>query len=211
MKSIPLFLTLFFAFASYPMLSKSQENPYVSTLLKLCNTLINTQISDIADPDYGALVCPSRNPDIQKIHSRAAEAMYPFAIAFKHTGNVRYKDAAVKLGNWLVSVQEVSGEKIGGWSEDWPDPEQKNWYGTTTDQLISLAGAYSILKPYLSISERSKWNISMEKAADFIVRLFPIGGNINYNPTGAATLLLTHSVSDKPKMEWLLKADTLMI
>jgi hypothetical protein len=211
MKSIPLFLTLFFAFASYPMLSQSQENPYVSTLLKLCNTLINTQISDIADPDYGALVCPSRNPDIQKIHSRAAEAMYPFAIAFKHTGNVRYKDAAVKLGNWLVSVQEVSGEKIGGWSEDWPDPEQKNWYGTTTDQLISLAGAYSILKPYLSISERSKWNISMEKAADFIVRLFPIGGNINYNPTGAATLLLTHSVSDKPKMEWLLKADTLML
>jgi hypothetical protein len=210
MKFNPLILA-FLVSISYPMLTQSQEDPYVSTLLKLCNTLINTQISDTADPDHGALVCPSKNPDSQKIHSRAAEAMYPLAIAFKHTGNVRYKDAAIKLGNWLVSIQEISGEKIGGWSEDWPDPEQKNWYGTTTDQLISLAGAYSILKPFLSKSERSTWNFSMEKAADFIVRLFPIGGNINYSPTGAATLLLTHSVSDKPKMEWLLKADTLMI
>lgn len=188
----------------------AQDDPYKSTLLTLCNTLINTQINDPSDQNFGALVCPSSNPDIHPIHSRAAEAVYPFAVAWKLTGDVRYRDAAIRLGNWLIKIQESSGKKAGGWSEIWPDPEQKGWFGTTTDQLISMAGAYPVLRPYLNPSETESWNKSMERAADFIMLNFPIGSNINYNPTGAATLILAYNSVKNPKKSWLVKADSLM-
>ncbi|WP_316812629.1 hypothetical protein [Pedobacter heparinus] len=187
----------------------AQKNPYQTTLQSLCDVLLRTQINKPADPNFGALVCPSVNPDDHPIHSRAAEAMYPFAIAYKLTNKVQYRDAAIKLGNWLIKIQQTKGKNAGGWSESWPDPEQKGWHGTTTDQLISLAGAYAILKPWLSAAEIEKWNQSMRVAADYIVATFPLG-NINYNPTGAATLLYTYKVADHPKQRWLIKADSLM-
>nr|WP_121273169.1 hypothetical protein [Pedobacter schmidteae] len=187
----------------------AQQDPYQTTLQSLCDVLLTTQINKTADPNFGALVCPSSNPEDHPIHSRAAEAVYPFAIAYKLTKKPKYKDAAIKLGNWLIKIQDNKGKNIGGWSESWPDPEQKGWYGTTTDQLISLAGAYAVLKPWLSAAEIEKWNHAMGMAADYIVATFPLG-NINYNPTGAATLLFTYKVADKPKKSWLIKADSLM-
>jgi len=120
-----------FTFISFHLLA--QKNSYQSTLLTLCDALLTTQINEISEPNYGALVCPSTNPDIHPLHSRAAEAVYPLAIAWKLTGKTKYRDAAIKLGNWLITIQETSGKKAGGWSEIWPDPEQKGWFGTTTD------------------------------------------------------------------------------
>ncbi|WP_237739816.1 hypothetical protein [Pedobacter arcticus] len=187
----------------------AQVNTYQATLRSLCDVLLTTQINSPTDPNFGALVCPSVNPDDHPIHSRSAEAVYPFSVAYKLTNKPEYRDAAIKLGNWLIKNQDLRGEKKGGWSESWPDPQQKGWYGTTTDQLISLAGSYAILKPWLSPAEINEWNYAMTLAADYIVRTFPIG-NVNYNPTGAATLLYTYHVTDKPKQIWLLKADSLM-
>ncbi len=187
----------------------AQKDPYKITLLSLCDALLTTQINEPADPNFGAFICPSSNPENHPIHSRAAEAMYPFAVAYKLTGNVQYREAAIRAGNWLIKIQETSGKYAGGWSESWPDPEQKGWYGTTTDQLISMAGAYSILKPYLNAIEIEKWNRAMSNAADYIVTSFPIG-NINYNPTGAATLLFTYKIANNHKQSWLVKADSLM-
>jgi hypothetical protein len=210
---ISIYTRIFIFLLALPALSangQAGENPYRSTLLKLCHTLKASQIQNPGDPNFGALLCPSRNPDTNKIHSRAGEAVYPFAVAFRITGDTAYRNAAIRLGNWLVSIQDLKGQKAGGWSEDWPDPEQKNWFGTTTDQLISLAGAYAILRPWLTNSERDRWNVSMESASEFIVKFFPIGGNINYSPTAAATLLLTQSVCDRPRQSWLQKADSLM-
>lgn len=188
----------------------AQRNPYKSTLLILCDALLTTQINDPSDPNFGALVCPSTNPEDRPIHSRAAESVYPFAIAYKLTGKVKYRDAAIKLCNWLITIQETSGKKAGGWSEIWPDPEQKGWFGTTTDQLISMAGAFPILKPFLSTAEIKKWNSSMHRATEFVMQNFPVKSNINYNPTGAATLLLVYQTLEKPKQSWLIKADSLM-
>jgi len=187
----------------------AQKEAYKKTLLSLCDVLLTTQINEPSAPNFGALVCRSSNPDNHPIHSRAAEAVYPFAIAYKLTNEVKYREAAIKVGNWLITTQQTSGKNVGGWSESWPDPEQKGWHGTTTDQLISMAGAYAILKPWLSKAEIEKWNRSMHLAADYIVTTFPLG-NINYNPTGAATLLFTYKVADKPKPRWLTKADSLM-
>lgn len=202
----PLFILLLISISANLF---AQKDPYKTTLQSLCDVLLTTQINDPADPNFGAFICPSSNPDNHPIHSRAAETMYPFAIAYKLTNKVKYREAAIKAGNWLIKIQESSGKNIGGWSENWPDPQQKGWYGTTTDQLISMVGAYSILKPWLSKPEIEKWNKSMSIAADYIVATFPIG-NINYNPTGAATLLFTYKVVNNPKQNWLVKADSLM-
>ena len=205
LKSALLFLFTVFSFNLF-----AQENPYKSTLLTLCNTLLTTQINDPTDPNFGALVCPSTNPDNHPIHSRAAEAVYPFAIVWKLTGEVKYRDAAIRLGNWLIKIQETSGKKAGGWSEAWPDPEQKGWFGTTTDQLISMADAFPVLQDYLNSSEIKKWNSSIERAAEFVMTNFPVGSNINYNATGAATLVLAYKSVKKPRESWLIKADSLM-
>lgn len=188
----------------------AQTDQYRKTMLSLCDALLPTQVSNANNANYGALVCPSVNPENHPLHSRAAEAVYPFAVAWKVTGKSKYRDAAIKLGNWLISIQETTGKKAGGWSEIWPDPQQKGWFGTTTDQLISIAGAYPILKPFLTPAEIEKWNESMQQAAEFVMQNFPVKSNINYNPTAAATLVLAYQNLDKPQQSWLVKADSLM-
>lgn len=208
MKNLKLLFLFLFAVGSIPLFA--QKDAYKTALLTLCDALLPTRINEPSDPNYGALVCPSTNPENHPIHSRAAEAVYPFAIVWKLTGEVKYRDAAIKLGNWLTTIQETSGKKVGGWSEIWPDPAQKGWYGTTTDQLISMAGAYQILKPYLNASEIESWNSSMQNAAGFIMRNFPVRTNINYNATGAATLVFAYNTVKNPKQSWLIKADSLM-
>ena len=152
---IKLKSAFFFVLILFSINLTAQQSSYRNTLISLCNTRLSTQINDPTDPNFGALVCLSSNPDNHPIHSRAAEAVYPFAIVWKLTGEVKYRDAAIKLGNWLIKIQETSGKKVGGWSEAWSDPEQKGWFGTTTDQLISLAGAFPVLQNYLSSSEIS--------------------------------------------------------
>ena len=203
-------IALFILLVMLSNILAAQDDLYRTTLLSLCDALLPTQLNEATGSNYGALVCPSVNPDNHPLHSRAAEAVYPLAIAWKLTGQTKYRDAAIKLGNWLITIQETSGKKTGGWSEIWPDPEQKGWFGTTTDQLISMAGAFPILKPFLSAAEIEKWNSSMKKATEFVMQNFPVKSNINYNATGAATLLFAWQTLENPKQSWLIKADSLM-
>jgi hypothetical protein len=172
--------------------------------------LLTTQITDRNDSNFGGFICPSTNPDFHPIHSRSAEAMYPFAVAYKITHKEKYRAAAVRAGNWLTRIQETTGRRKGGWSENWPDPAQKGWFGTTTDQLISMIGAYAIVKSSLTTHESEKWNHCMSDAADFIAANFPMGSNINYNPTGAATLLYAYQTINSPNAEWLGRAEILI-
>jgi len=55
------------------------------------------------------------------------------------------------------------------------------WDGTSADQLISLAGAYSILGARLSAAENAAWAGAITKCADWIVANFP-KGNIAFSP-----------------------------
>ena len=185
------------------------DSNYQTTLQTLCDALLATQITDQTNQNYGALVCPSTNPDVHKIHSRAAEAVYPFAILHKLTGQAKYLNAAIILGNWLVSIQETSGTQSGGWSESWPDPAQSGWYGTTADQLISLAGAYTLIKSSLTATQLTNWQNCMVKAADWSVGFFPTS-NVNYNAISAAALLFCYNNLPSPKATWSTKASALI-
>jgi hypothetical protein len=165
--------------------------------------MVATQITNQSDANFGALVCPSTNPDKDKIHSRAAEGVYPLAVAYKHSTQTKYRDAAIKLGNWLVKIQESGGS----WCEDWPSTS--GWRGTTADQLISLAGAFPIVKQFLTSSETTQWNNAIADAANYVESTFPLG-NVNYNALGSAALWEANHVVSSPKSSWLSKANSLM-
>jgi hypothetical protein len=169
---------------------------FLDALYKLDAGLIGVQNS------AGALVCPSKNPDQNKLHSRAGEGVYPLAVAFKHSQDAKYSDAAIKLGNWLITTQDGAGF----WSEDWPDA---GWNGTTADQLISLAGAYTMLKGKLSAGDDTKWKASITKSANWIAANFPMG-NINYQPTGAVALIFAENAIGGTNATWENKAKSLM-
>jgi hypothetical protein len=176
---------------------------FQTALIKLCDGLIATQNLNAADKDYGALVCPSTNPQAHPAHSRGAEAVYPFAVAYKRVNDVKYANAAVKLGNWLITIQNAAG----AWGEDWPGHD--GWDGTTADQLISMAGAYAILKDRLTPAENTAWINSMRRSADWIEANFP-KGNLNYLPTGAVALKVASNVIANPPAKWMTKAGSLM-
>jgi hypothetical protein len=176
---------------------------YLTTLYGLVDLLMTTQITDKNDKNYGALVSQSTNPDNHALHSRAAEAVYPLAVAYKHKNDAKYAKAAIPLGNWLITLQTAGGS----WIEEWPSAT--GWDGTTADQLISMANAYVILKSQLTPQEDSAWVGCISKAADWIEANFP-KGNINYVPTGAVALVSASRSIANPKASWLTKAASLM-
>ncbi|MEE4217831.1 MAG: hypothetical protein V2I48_09490 [Xanthomonadales bacterium] len=177
---------------------------YLEALMPLVDQLLSTQVMDPEDPDFGALVSPSTNPDPNPRHSRAAEAVYPLAVAYKYSRDPKYRLAAVALGNWLVGLQQDNG----AWGEDWPGHD--GWNGTTADQLISLAGALELLRAELAADEQQAWDNAISMAADFSMERFPGTSNINYTPTAAVGLVLAHRAVDSPKDEWLNKAERLI-
>lgn len=160
----------------------SLRDECLQTLMLLTNTLIDLQVKDKANPDFGAIACPETGI----FHTRAAEAVYPFAVAYKHTGEQRYLQAAIRVINWLIQQQEPGGE----WQETpW------TWTGTTTDQLLMMACAFTILEDHLTDTERETWKQSMKRAGDFLVeKMSPDFASINYCPTTAATLMMTNRI-----------------
>lgn len=172
-------------------------------LLQLCDHLISAQITDRADPDYGGLRCPSSNPEPHPVHSRAAEAVYPLAVAYQITGDERYRDAAIALGDWLIVIQQESG----AWGESWPNHD--GWTGTTADQLISLAGAYPSLEGGMDAKQRNTWQAAIRRAGDFVHARFPMG-NLNYWVTGAVGLRLAERALESPDAAWPAHADRLV-
>jgi hypothetical protein len=179
------------------------QSEYLTSLYALCDTLLGTQITQAGAANYGALVSPSTNPTANPVHSRAAEAVYPLAVAYKHSQQAKYANAAAILGDWLVSIQDPAGF----WIEEWP--AASGWEGTSADQVISLAGAYSILKSMLSSAQATNWETAITKCANWMLQSFP-SGNINYTPTEANALVLASRAVANPNPDWLTTASTLM-
>ena len=106
------------------------------------------QISDPSSLDFWAIRCDF----CHVYHTRAAEAVYPFAVVYEQTGDKKYLSAAVRLGNWLIRQQLPASE----WKET---PEE--WTGTTADQLLMMAAAFPIIADELKEPERDVWRDSI--------------------------------------------------
>ena len=153
------------------------KKQYFATLETLNRALLDLQNPDTADQHFGALDCPL----CKLYHTRAAEAVYPFAYQYFQNNDVEYREAAISLGNWLIRQQYPDGS----WQET---PE--DWTGTSTDQLLMMLKAYPILKEYLTEKEDREWLSSMEKAGDYLTEVMsPEFASINYVATTCATLM----------------------
>lgn len=152
------------------------KKAYAGTLVKLADVLLAHQLNDKRDQNFGALKCDYD----EVLHTRASEAVYPFAIAYKITGNKKYLQAAIRTGDWLIQQQE----KNGSWKET---PEE--WTGTTTDQVLMMMLAYDQLSGELSKKDKASWRLAINKAVDYLYEVMtPEFASINYVATTCSTL-----------------------
>jgi hypothetical protein len=149
---------------------------YASMLQQLADALITRQIVDKASHDAGAIQCQH----CKVLHTRAAEAVYPFSVLYGIKKDERWYRAAVTTAAWLIQQQEEDGS----WKET---PEE--WKGTTTDQLLMLLLAYEKISFKLTEKEQLLWKTSMKKAARYLHAVMtPEFASINYVATTSATL-----------------------
>ena len=81
--------------------SVNVKGEYAATLLELTDALVQRQIADEKDAHSGAIRCTHCNV----LHTRAAEAVYPFAVAHKITKHEKFLHASINIGNWLIKQQ----------------------------------------------------------------------------------------------------------
>jgi hypothetical protein len=163
------------------------ESACRALLLELGQSLLARQVTDPADADRGAIhdaACGAR-------HSRAAEAVFPFAVLGRDTGDARWGAAAAQLGDWLVERQEAEGS--------WYETPGRTWRGTTADQMLSLALALPILEPSLGAERAAHWKRAVTRAADFLAGwISEETAHVNYLATTAAALAVAHGLTKSP-------------
>jgi hypothetical protein len=154
----------------------NMKKEYAATLIELSDALLKRQLTNRTDANNGAINCSHCNV----LHTRAAEAVYPFSVAYSITHDQQYLRAAIALGNWLIRQQEADGS----WKET---PEE--WTGTSTDQLLMMLLSYNLISEKLTREESTAWKSSMEKAATYLAQVMtPEFASINYVATTTATL-----------------------
>lgn len=159
---------------------------FARTLAPLVDRLEQLQTGAEILADAGALQCPH----CRILHTRAAEAVWPFALQFAATGDERHLRALRALATWLFRQQQPDGS----WKET---PEE--WTGTTTDQLLMLVLAFPLVSDRLEPAERAAWRRAIESAADYLARVMsPEFASINYCATTTASLAAAHRLVAKP-------------
>lgn len=152
------------------------KDAYAGALLKLAKPLLSLQITDPGDKNAGAIRCNRCNV----LHTRAAEAMYPFFISWTITRNDSFINASKQCAAWLINQQQPNGS----WKET---PEE--WTGTTTDQLLMMLLTYEGLSHQLTSQQNNAWKNTMKKAADYLYDVMsPEFASINYVATTTASL-----------------------
>ena len=187
--TISLIILLFAVYSCQKQKTVSLKETFAEVLAELDSALVSFQNTDSLNPDFGGIWCNH----CSLYHTRAAEAVFPFAFEYTLTQDKKYLDAAIQLGNWLIRQQFPDGS----WKET---PEE--WTGTSTDQLLMMAQAFKIVKPYLTTEEQSGWENSLKNAGDYLVNVMsPEFASINYVATTTASLMVLNRVIPDEKYE----------
>ena len=99
---IPVGCLLFSCSNQHDVLLKES---YSSVLFELDSSLLTLQNLDPSNEKFGALWCSH----CSLYHTRGAEAVYPFAYEYHLTKDLKYRNAAIRLGNWLIKQQFEDG------------------------------------------------------------------------------------------------------
>jgi len=176
------FIILIILFSGCSKKEVSLKVEFSKYLLTLADDLIEIQDLDENDLNYGALYCEA----CKDYHTRASEAVLPFSVAYKETGDKKYLKSAIATGEWLINQQKENGS----WFET-----PSEWTGTTTDQLLMMASAYPILKSEFNQKQINTWRESIRKAADWLVEnMNHKFASINYCATTTATLMVVYQM-----------------
>ena len=173
----------------------SLKEECIKNLYTLTDTIISLQQHDHDSKDYGAIYCET----CKDYHTRASEAVLPFAVAYKESRKEKYLTAAISTGEWLIHQQQADGS----WYET-----PSTWTGTTADQLLMMSAAYPILKNNLSQEQQARWKTSIKKASDWLAEnMNHKFASINYCATSTASLMVAFQVI--PDSAYVKKADEL--
>lgn len=171
------------------------KTEFSQTLLDFTTELQQMQVLEKSDTNFGAIICKQCNI----YHTRAAETIYPFTVAYKITGEESYLTSAIDLVSWLIDQQQENGS----WKET---PEE--WTGTTTDQLLMMVLSYNNIKDKLSDAQILRWKKSIKSAADYLTLVMSNAfASINYCATTTASLSATYQIISDEK--YIIKAKEL--
>ncbi|PQJ72694.1 glycoside hydrolase family protein [Polaribacter butkevichii] len=155
------------------------EKQSFNLLKTWCDAMIRDQVNNPNDSvTDGALYCYACNV----VHGRCNDAVYPFMYMADVTGEQKYLDAALKLMDWSVNVDNPDGS----WT-NMIDP--KSWNGITVFGAIALGEALHHHGHLLSKELKEKWDTRLKAAIEFVYKKFDMHfSHINYRFTAIYAL-----------------------
>ena len=161
-----------------------------------CDALLSLQVNEPDNPQrHGSYRCPACGDEV---HGRCGDSAYPLMTLSRITGDMRYKDAALRTIEWMANVDRPDGS----WTNDL-DPE--SWKGITVFTAISLAHLLKHNDCLIDVTLRNRLLRRLRQAGGFVRKEFTLSyGNVNYGICGSYCLaLLGHMLGET---EWLERA-----
>jgi hypothetical protein len=151
--------------------------------------MLKQQVLDPSHPElHGSLRCPACN----RTHGRCGDAILPLLAMAAHSGDPRYREAALALWGWMKNVDAPDG----AWTNE-PDPT--SWKGTTVFSAIALVEALEWHGKLLDEAILTAIRTRLRRAGEFIAKtITPEYGNINYAAAGAQALSALGRLLDEP-------------
>lgn len=140
-----------------PEISSTPRDDFTALLLRLCAGLAEQTVAHTSD---GAA---PRCPACDICHTRSAETVVAYAMAWKITGDRRWLDHARRLADWAIARQQADG----AWAESEEDP----WTGISIFILVALAAALNLLESDLPADEADRWHQALDRGISWARRI----------------------------------------
>ncbi len=95
---------------------------------------------------------------------------------YKHSGNPKYLNDAIAIGNWIIeNLTDTTGTGYGGYYSGYPDggaaPPRHVDQGKSTENNADIFAAFTALATY-DTSNAKTWTSSANVAGDFVMQMF---------------------------------------
>ena len=157
------------------------KKTYFDLLKKWCDALIELQFTGTDDPTlYGGFHCRA----CHILHGRASDAVYPFLVMAKHTGEEKYINAAKAVFDFGENFVCDDGAVL--------NDGQSQWKGITVFSATAICEALTVGGHLLDADTRTKWEKRLRAMGEWLYKNVTehMNTNINYLATNAAALTL---------------------